>query len=136
MKARRLALSDRVRFTGYRPDVAAIYAATDVLVIPSFSEGIPNVILEAMVQKVPLVATTVGGIPEMIGHQESGLLVAPGDADAIAGSIGWLMDHPEERERLTARAAEIVETRFSMAERMKRIQALYQDVVARNGFDG
>jgi glycosyltransferase involved in cell wall biosynthesis len=131
IKAGRLGLSGTVRFAGYRPDIAPIYAATDILVIPSFSEGIPNVALEAMGQQIPLVATAVGGIPEMIGDRESGLLVAPGDATALAESIRRLTDHPDERARLAARAKEIVETRFSLAGRMRRIQALYCDILAR-----
>ncbi len=129
IKAARLGLSGKVRFAGYRHDIAPIYAATDILVIPSFSEGTPNVALEAMGHQIPLVATSVGGIPDMIGHQESGLLVAPGDAAALSESIRWLMDHPDERARLAARAKEIVETRFSLAGRMKRIQGLYRDIL-------
>ncbi len=91
----RLDLSGIVRFVGYRRDVAPYYAIADVFVLPSFSEGSPNVLLEAMDGGVPIVATAVGGIPEMIHDREQGLLVPAGDAPAIARAIAALLNDAE-----------------------------------------
>ncbi len=121
-----LGLNGRVRFLGYRNDMTAIYAGMDLVVIPSLSEGIPNVALEAMGRRIPLIASAVGGIPEMVADRTSGLLVPPGDVDALARAIRFLTDHPEERGRIGEAGRAAAEERFSLAERMKRLQALYE----------
>jgi glycosyltransferase involved in cell wall biosynthesis len=100
----RLDLSGIVRFVGYRRDVAPYYAIADVFVLPSFSEGSPNVLLEAMDGGVPIVATAVGGIPEMIHDREQGLLVPAGDAPAIARAIAALLNDAELGKTLGAAA--------------------------------
>lgn len=120
-----LGLNGRVRFMGYRNDMTVIYSGMDLAVIPSLSEGIPNVALEAMGRAIPLVASAVGGLPEMVVDHKSGLLVPPGDADALARAIRFLADHPEERRRIGEAGRAAAEARFSMAERMKRVRAFY-----------
>ena len=125
-RVEQLGLGDRVRFMGYQNDMAPIYAGMDLAVIPSLSEGIPNVALEAMGRRIPLIATAVGGLPEMVADGMSGLLVPPGDAEALAKSVRFLTDRPEERQRMGEAGRAAIESRFSMAERMKRVRALYE----------
>jgi glycosyltransferase involved in cell wall biosynthesis len=77
-----------------------LYAECDALVLPSFAEGIPVVLMEAMAMEIPCVATWITGIPEIIRHETDGLLAPPGDADALARAIARLMDDSALRRRL------------------------------------
>lgn len=131
-----IGLKGRVRFMGYQNDMTAIYAGMDLAVIPSLSEGIPNVALEAMGRGIPLIASAVGGLPDMVADRKSGLLVPPGDADALARAIRFLLDHPAERRRIGEAGRAAAEARFSMAQRLKRVQALYQRLMAPRVFHG
>ena len=80
-------LRDKVIFSGYQNNIANFYQIMDLLVLPSFSEGLPNVILEAMAFKIPVIATSVGGVPEVITDGLNGLLVPPGNSDLMAEKI-------------------------------------------------
>lgn len=99
---------DRVVFTGTlgRSDVERSLANAKMLVLPSRQEGQPNVILEAMARGVPVVATPVGGIPDLIRDGENGVIVAAGDAQATATAIRALSEHPEQGRALADRARE------------------------------
>ncbi len=131
-----LGLNGRVRFMGYRNDMTAIYAGMDLAVIPSLSEGIPNVALEAMGRGIPLIASAVGGLPEMVTDHKSGLLVPSGDADALARAIRFLIDRPEDRSRIGEGGRAAAEARFSMDGRMKRIAAFYGSLMPGKGSNG
>jgi len=124
-----LGLSGRVRFLGYQSDMTAIYAGMDLAVIPSLSEGIPNVALEAMGRGIPLIASAVGGLPDMVTHEESGFLVPSGNADALSESMRVLIRHPDERRRIGDRGRSEAEARFSLEGRMKKIAAFYADLM-------
>ncbi|NNF61167.1 MAG: glycosyltransferase family 4 protein [Gammaproteobacteria bacterium] len=93
-----------VRFVGWTDNVADYYAAMDVMVYPSRYEGLGSAILEAMLFGVPVVAARVGGIPEIVVHEENGLLFAPGDADDFVTRLTALVENPALRERLGAAA--------------------------------
>jgi glycosyltransferase involved in cell wall biosynthesis len=93
--SRQLDLADAVRLVGYRADVVPYYAAANVFALPSYSEGSPNVLLEAMDAGVPIVATDVGGVSEMIRHGEQGWLVRGGDVDDLANGIVALLSNAE-----------------------------------------
>ncbi|MGB9931517.1 glycosyltransferase family 4 protein [Haloarcula amylolytica] len=99
-------LADRVSLTGYREDVPRVLAASDVLVLPSFREGTPRVITEAMAAGLPVVATDIAGIPEQVEHGESGYLIPPGDAAALADRLNELLADPRLRERFGQRGSE------------------------------
>lgn len=88
-EASRLGLSHAVEFAGYKSqaEVALALRQTDIFVLPSFAEGVPVVLMEAMASRVPVVATRIAGIPELIEDGESGLLVPPGDAQALTSAI-------------------------------------------------
>jgi glycosyltransferase involved in cell wall biosynthesis len=89
-----LGMSDYVVFTGERDDVPDLLAAADLFVLPSVSEGLPISILEAMASKLPIVATNVGGIPELVVDGETGLLVNAGDVDGMSAALISLLDDP------------------------------------------
>jgi glycosyltransferase involved in cell wall biosynthesis len=100
----RLGISDRVHLVGYKDDVSPYYEAADVFALSSYSEGSPNVLLEAMDAGVPIVATAVGGVSEMIRHGEQGWLVRSGDVEGLARGIVALLANPELRETLRSGA--------------------------------
>ena len=92
-----------VVFTGRRDDVPAVTAALDVAVLPSYREALGLAVLEAMALSRPVVATNVGGIPEMVEHERTGLLVAPHDADGLADAIVRMLTRPSARRHARPR---------------------------------
>jgi glycosyltransferase involved in cell wall biosynthesis len=124
-----LGLGECFRFTGMREDVPDILAAAAVSVLPSFSEGVSNTLLESMAAGVPVVATSVGGTPEVIRDEEHGLLSPPGDPQAIADSVCALLRSPLLAARLSAQARERVVREFSFDAVVRRTQELYLELL-------
>ena len=93
-------LTGRVVLPGFRTDLDSLITAADVVVLPSFTEGLPNVALEASAAGVPVVATAVGGTPEVIADDETGFLVPPGEPDLIARKVVALLTDSELRSRM------------------------------------
>jgi glycosyltransferase involved in cell wall biosynthesis len=120
-----LGVGDRVRFLGRRDDVPALLAAADALVLPSSIEGLPLVVLEAMAAQRPVVATAVGGTPEAVVDGETGLLVPPGDVDALARAVDSLLADPERARRLGEAGARRVRERFDADAAAQRVLGLY-----------
>ena len=126
-QARDLRIAHRVVFTGRRDDVPAVTAALDVAVLPSYREAQGLSILEAMALSRPVVASNVGGIPEMITNGVTGLLVPPHDADALAGSIIRLLrDHPYA-DTLGRAGHDQVHDRFCIQLMVKAIEDIYEE---------
>ena len=123
-------LTGVVHFVGYQRPVAAVYADADIIVIPSESEGISNVLLEAMAACRPVVATAVGGTPEVLGHERNGLLVPPSDPGAMADAIAALLHDKSLRDRIVEDARRHVRTHHSPVERTKRIADVYANLLA------
>jgi len=128
--ARELGLSDRVRFLGPRRDVAAIYQAADVLVVNSWAEPFALVVLEGLASGAALVATAVGGTPEMIEHGEQGWLVPPGDQAALAAAIVKLLTEPELRTRLAAAGRARAQRQFSLEQYLRELEEFYARAVS------
>jgi glycosyltransferase involved in cell wall biosynthesis len=127
-----LGLGDRVRLVGFRDDVDNIYGAADVVVVPSTRpDPLPNSALEAAAAGCCVVAAAHGGLPEIVRDGETGRLVPPGDAGALAAILAELAADPPQRERLGAAAAADVADRFSVARLLERTQALYDEVLDR-----
>jgi glycosyltransferase involved in cell wall biosynthesis len=123
-------LDGRIEFLGSRSDIAQTLGQFDVFVLPSYSEGLSIALLEAMAAGRPIVATAVGGTPEAIEHERSGLLVPPGDAPALARAIERLLDDPNLARRLGNSARGAVDERFTIEANAKRVWALYHQVLA------
>jgi glycosyltransferase involved in cell wall biosynthesis len=118
-----------VIFTGQVSDVQTFYAMADVFVLPSHSEGSPNVLLEAMAENVPVVATAVGGVPEMVENNESALLVPPNDPTSLAASIARVLTDRELAQRLTKNAALLVDTRYTPENYARSLVEIYREVL-------
>lgn len=127
-QARRLGVEHSVTWLGHRDDLDDVYRQMSVLLVPSRSEGLPNVALEAFAHGVPVVATAVGGLPELIAHARNGYLVSPGDTAAMADYVVSLLGDAALRSRLGAQAREHVERGFSLRARRAALTALYEEV--------
>jgi glycosyltransferase involved in cell wall biosynthesis len=126
-QARELRIAHRVVFTGRRDDMPAVTAALDVAVLPSYREAQGMVILEAMALSRPVVASHVGGIPEMIQDGVTGLLVPPHDAEALAGAIIRLLtDHPLA-DTIGRAGHDMVHERFCIELMVNAIQSIYDE---------
>jgi glycosyltransferase involved in cell wall biosynthesis len=124
---------DRVIFTGRREDVSAITAEIDVAVLPSLREAQGISILEAMARRKPVVASAVGGIPEVLTNGLDGLLVPPADPSALAEACIRLACSPELRRQLGEAGRATVEARFSLDAMVRRIEAVYDEELVRAG---
>ncbi len=122
-----LGLAGAVTFTGYRSDATRLLAGLDVLTVPSRSDGSPLVVCEAMAAGVPVVASRVGGLPDLVEDGGSGLLVRPGEAEDLARALVSLLLDPEAARRLGARGRCLVATR-SHERLVDRMTQLYADV--------
>jgi glycosyltransferase involved in cell wall biosynthesis len=117
----------RVTLLGHRTDVPNVLASLDVLVLPSYAhEGIPQIILQAQAMSRAVVATTIGGIPEVVEDGVTGLLVAPRDAEALAEKIYALLDDRALSERLGRAGRASIEQRYSLDAMGERLLALYE----------
>ena len=126
-RARTLGLADRVAFLGNVCDMGRLYRQIDCLVIPSRSEGLPNVLLEALNHDLPAVATHVGAIPEVLTDQRAGIVVPPQQPDALADGIRRALPLMRDPAAQAARAA--AAQRFSLAARVDAHLALYDELV-------
>jgi glycosyltransferase involved in cell wall biosynthesis len=117
-------------FEGVRDDMPATYGRLDVLALTSQHEGTPLAVLEAMACGLPIVATNVGGVPELVCADESGVLVAPGDPAAVAAAVLALLDDPRRRSALSAAARSRVIERFALRAQVVQTAALLRAVAA------
>lgn len=131
-QVRDLSLEDRIHFLGYQEEVARYYALIDVLVLPSRSEGLPNVILEAMTCQVPVVATAVGGVPEIVQNESNGLLARPEDVASLALQIQRMVSDPQLAARLAQAGAAFVADAYSLPARLESFRHLYDRVLSPN----
>jgi glycosyltransferase involved in cell wall biosynthesis len=130
--AHQLGLSRRVVFVGRRSDIPELMSASDVFVLPSLREALPTVLAEAMAASLPIVATNVGGIPEMVIPHVNGFLVPPGAPDSLALSCISLLDNPDAARDMGIRGRQIAERRFGIEAHASRLRALYEEVLARS----
>jgi len=122
-------LGVEVRFLGPREDVSLVLSALDVFVLPSLSEGMGLSLMEAMAAGLPVVATEVGGVPELVVDGETGVLVPPGDPDALAGAILDCIGDREKAVEMGRRGKERVCALFSLPRMIQEHEALYEELL-------
>ncbi|MGI6550964.1 MAG: glycosyltransferase [Syntrophomonadales bacterium] len=123
-----LGLEDKVIMTGFYPNISDLYPIMDMLCLPSLMEGMGLVLLEAMYFGVPVVATQVGGIPEVIIDGESGLLVDPGNSRALAMAITWLLDDPGLQRQLITGGLRRAQ-QFTVENMVRHTERVYTDLI-------
>jgi glycosyltransferase involved in cell wall biosynthesis len=134
--AAQLGIVDRVRFLGRREDVPELLAACDVFALPSLYEGSSLAVLEAMAAGIPIVSSAIGGTEELIDDGRSGLLVAPGDPDALAAALRRVLGDGELRKRLAARARERVEAGLTREAMATRVEGVYRELLGETASPG
>jgi glycosyltransferase involved in cell wall biosynthesis len=122
-------ISNRIIWTGYRPDVLQLLPAFDLFIQPSHHEGLPNTVLEAMAAGLPVVATNVGGTPELVVDDKTGLLVHPGDPAGLAKAVSTLLENPERRGIMGRAGQRRVEQHFSVGEMVQKTEQLYEELL-------
>lgn len=122
--------SDEVQFLGFRSDVPDLLAASDIFVLPSLTEGLPLSVLEAMSHGLPIVATPVGGIPELVLDQEQGILVPVQDSSALAEALTLLTSNPSQRQIMGTASNERVQAYFTYPRMLESYGHLYSNLLA------
>ena len=118
-------VKERVIFAGMRQDVPRLLASSDVFILPTLTEALPTVLAEAMAAQLPVIASRVGGVPEMITDGQNGVLVEPGDVNALAKAAIQLLDQPELRARLAQQGWGTVNQKFSVERQVDQLKELY-----------
>jgi glycosyltransferase involved in cell wall biosynthesis len=129
-RIRELDLTAHVTMTGQVRSAKPYYGIADTAVLSSRSEGSPNALLEAMAARVPVVATAVGGIPEMVTDRESALLVAPGDREGLTRALSTVLTDRDLAESLRSRAHLLIEERYSPERRARALCEIYRGLLA------
>ncbi len=137
-RARSMGLGDRVEFVGAKSqsEVAKLLSSAEIFVLPSFAEGVPVVIMEALGSGVPVVASFVGGIPELIEHDKTGFLVRPGDPVRLAEHIEALATDPDLRNRLGRAGRAKVEAEFNSTTEAAKLDRLFEQAQTALGSGG
>jgi glycosyltransferase involved in cell wall biosynthesis len=125
-----LGLKDRVVLAGFRSDLDDLLPALDLMVLPSFTEGLPVVVLEALAAGVPVVATAVGGTPEVVEDGVNGCLVPPGNPAALVHRIGELLHEEQTRRTMGRRGRQRVQEEFTFAAQARQYQQLFEELGA------
>jgi glycosyltransferase involved in cell wall biosynthesis len=126
-----LGIASQVHFLGWRPDVADVIRASDVVVLPSLAEGLPIAILEAMACGKPVIATPVNGVAEAIEDGVNGLLVPCGDVEALSAAMVRVLGERGTARRIGEAARRVAESRFSVSRFVSGVAALYEDLLLR-----
>jgi len=123
-------LRDAVHLLGHRDDIEACLAGMDLFVLPSLNEGMGRALIEAMAAGLPVIASRVGGIPAVISHERTGLLVLPGDAGALAEALRRLLDRPEWATQLGLAASCSVDSRYGSVSMVHAIESIFAEALS------
>ena len=128
-QAKKAGLENHVVFTGFVNNMPKLMHSIDILAHTALSEGVPNVVLEAMAMGKPVVATEVGGVPELIIHEKNGLLIPPDDAETLAHTLCDVLKNPQKQTALGRAARHHAETTFNREAKRDELEALFQSIV-------
>ncbi|HEX2994289.1 MAG TPA: glycosyltransferase family 4 protein, partial [Anaerolineales bacterium] len=120
-------------FVGMRKDVARLLSASDVFVLPTLTEALPTVLAEAMAARLPIVASRVGGIPEMVTDEQNGCLVAPGKLDELVSACSQLLADQDARTAMGEEGWRTVDQKFNIERQVDKLEELYVDQLRAHG---
>ena len=124
-----------IAFLGLRRDVPDLMAAMDILAVPSVNEGMGRVVLEAGAAAAPVVASRVGGLPEVVDENETGILTPPKDSTALAAALESLLRSPERRRLMGATAQAKIVPHYSLESMVRQLEALYEELIDEKALD-
>jgi glycosyltransferase involved in cell wall biosynthesis len=127
-QAKSLGVFDQVRFLGVRTDIPDALGATDVFVLSSDFEGNPLCVMEAMASGLPIVSTAAGGVPDLFENGNQGLLVPPGDCQALSNAMTFLLRNQEARYAMGLAAARRARTKFDVATMVQAYEEIYEQL--------
>jgi glycosyltransferase involved in cell wall biosynthesis len=127
---RKKELEDCIQFLGFRADIQTLMKDFDLFVLPSLSEGLSSAIMEAMASSLPVIASNVGGIPELVQNGDNGLLVRPADPESLARAVMQLAENPETLRQMGIRGRERVEEKFTLDRKVQETEELCCTLVA------
>ncbi len=122
-------LTDHVIFTGARQDIPQILAASDIFILPTLLDALPTVLIEAMAASTPIVASSVGGVPELVENGRNGLLIPPAEPDALAQSCLQLLQNPEEARAMGRAGKKIAAQKFDIHKQVKKLGDVYLELL-------
>ncbi len=134
--AKQRGLESKVLFCGFRADIPVVFAATDVMLLPSRREGLPLAVVEAMLSNVAVIAARTAGVPEIVTHGENGLLFEAGDVRSLANHIERLVTDPELRCRLAAAGCQTAHAKFLVSRVLDETEAYYREIIAQVRAEG
>jgi glycosyltransferase involved in cell wall biosynthesis len=129
-------MENQIIFTGFREDARELLAALDVFILPSLTEGTPMALLEAMAWGLPVVASAVGEIPEIIGHGDNGILVTPCKVNEIVEAIRNLLENHALRKKLSKAAYSTIESRFGLKQWVQEVERNYLELIQNKRAEG
>ena len=132
-EAVRVGVSERVVFAGARKDVPALMSASDIFILPTLTEALPTVLAEAMAASLPILASRVGGVPEMVEDGINGKMVAPADPQQLANVCTDMLRDPDALVKMGLAGRQIVEEKFNVRVQVDKLQALYQSLITSYG---
>jgi len=128
-----LALQDHVTFAGHRTDIPALLACSDLFVLPTLKDALPTVLIEALAAEKPIVASHIGGVPEIIQNEVNGLLDQPGDPSSLTAACLNLIKNFEQTRQIVLTGSKLVQQRFSIDVQIEKLSKLYEELLASHG---
>ena len=127
-KAETLKISGHIRFAGYRSDIPELLALSDIFILPTLNDAFPTVLIEAMAAGKPVIASKIGGVPEIVQETINGILLPPGNPDAIRDACIRLIQDKELSERFAKASVKIANEKFGIMGQVKKLEQLYTDL--------
>jgi len=127
--AQDLGIRNEIIFAGYRTNMVNVYNSLDLVVQSSYTEGMPNVILETLAMEVPVIATDVGGTSEAVTDNETGILIQPGKPEEMAARILDFVKDKDAFQRMAEKGRKVIEAKFSIDERTKKLSKIYDRLI-------
>jgi len=121
-------VEEHVIFAGHRTDIPELLALSEVFVLPTLGDALPTVLIEAMAAKIPIVASEVGGVPEIVTHEKTGLLIPPADSSKLANACLQILQSETLAKELTLNAFEVVQQKFNVQSQVKQLSDIYQQL--------
>ncbi len=132
-ETRQLGVREHVIFAGMRTDIPRLLVASDIFILPTLTEALPTVLAEAMASRLPIVASAVGGVPEMVTDGENGRLVAPARPDELSRACIEFLSDADLRRRMGANGWQVVHQKFNIAVQVRRLEQVYLEELRRYG---